>query len=336
MNESKAGVNMEKKVIFLFFVIFLQLLLFATTPLQLAEQNLDLSDVYVIYSNVFVTGRKNYPLSIELNLTGPYKQTGWLTLISPLRPVLVVSNNTDQPFTEFAYNPQHMPTNPISNTSYTSAWDYDPINNVVFIKFLVTFTVIVDIQFGIPSIARFFPSKQVYAPSEPVEATINLYGNYTAPSLKDWIVQITVKDLVGNVVKKLEQEFQLSQSETKQLTFQMGTFDEGTYTAIAQTKDSTTEYVLTTEQLSFEIKKPEPPSPFPAWLPWALLISSIAVIVTVHTLYLRRKGHHSTFEPKKELRTAFFNLLQVEPGKKALQITDTECNSLANGCKKVI
>ncbi|MFX0212371.1 MAG: hypothetical protein ACFFDT_40735, partial [Candidatus Hodarchaeota archaeon] len=216
---------MTKKLILLLFITFSQLIPSSISSPQVTEQNFDPSQVYVIYSNVRVVRRTDYPMSISLTVTGPYKQTGWLVLTSPWKPLLIVSNNTDQPFIELTYDSQQMTTNPISNTSYAFAWDYDLINEAIIIKLLITFSVTLSIQFGVPNIVKFESSKQIYATSETVEVTMNVYGNYTARSSMNWIVKIVVKDMVGNTVKTVEQEFQLSQTETKQLTFSLGAFD---------------------------------------------------------------------------------------------------------------
>jgi len=253
-----------------------------------AEQNLDLSQAYVIYSNLFITGRTNYLMSIGLTLKGSYNQTGWLVLNSPWKPLLVISNNTDKPFVELTYN-SRMTTNPISTTSEIFAWDYDSTNNVVFIKFLSSFTVKVSVHFGVPNVSGFSPSKSVYSPSEAVEVFINVYGNYSALLSMNWIAKVAVKDIVNNTVKTMEQEFQLAQSETKQLRFALGTFEMGTYTAIAQTVDPRTGYTLVTNQLTFEVKTLQTQPTIPPWALWILLATGTISVVAVNKLYHQRK-----------------------------------------------
>lgn len=116
---------------------------------------LNLSQVYVIYSNVFVVDRADTSEYASLILKGPYKQVSWLVLTSPSKPIYVISNNTEQHFIELSYDPKTMPTNPIANTTYQYAWDYDPDDQVIFTKLLLTSAVKVTIYYVVPSAPKW-------------------------------------------------------------------------------------------------------------------------------------------------------------------------------------
>jgi len=114
------------------------------------EQKFDSSKVYVLYSNVFVVDREDTAEYVKLVLTGPSKQTAWIVLASPWKPLSITSNNTSQKFVELKYDPQNMTSNPIADTHHPYAWDYDEINKVVFIKLLITSTVTVTVRYVYP------------------------------------------------------------------------------------------------------------------------------------------------------------------------------------------
>jgi len=115
------------------------------------QATLNLSQVYVIYSNVFVVERSDTSEYVSVILKGPYKQVAWLVLTSPWKPIFIASNNTDQPFKELNYDPANMATNPIATTTNEYTWDYDPVNQVVFVKLQLTSTVVVTIYYVTPT-----------------------------------------------------------------------------------------------------------------------------------------------------------------------------------------
>jgi len=116
---------------------------------------LNLSQVYVIYSNVLVVERSDTSEYVSVVLKGPYRQVAWLVLTSPSKPFFITSNNTNQPFNEISSDPKTMTSNPIANTAYEYAWDFDSVNQVVFIKLQLTSTVIVTIHYVTPTGPQF-------------------------------------------------------------------------------------------------------------------------------------------------------------------------------------
>lgn len=255
------------------------------------EPALNLSRVYVAYSNIFVIERKDSSNCISFMLRGPYKQTGWLVLISPWKPFRITSNNTDQPFVELEYDPRTMKPNPITNTDHSYAWDYDAENHVVFIKFLLTSNITITVCYGIyaPKISEFTSRKISYTTLEEVSLSLSIYGNYTVPTTINWLSKLTIKDAAGNLVQTIDRTFKLSKDEIQKLQYDLGTFKQGTYTATAQVIDPTTEDVLASSHLTFNVTTaPYIPPGIPPWIIWILIISVITAIGAAAYLYYRR------------------------------------------------
>jgi len=112
---------------------------------------LNLTKVYVIYTNVFVVEKSDTSEYVSVVLKGLPKQVAWLVLTSPWKPVFITSNSTNQPFNELNYDKRTMSTNPLADTTHESAWDYDSINQVVFIKLQLAATVTVTIHYVTPT-----------------------------------------------------------------------------------------------------------------------------------------------------------------------------------------
>lgn len=263
------------------------------SPSNSEQSALDLSQVYTIYSNVFIVGRKDYSACVSVILKGPYKQTGWLLLASPWKPLLLTLNNTYKPFVELDYDPRTMKQNPIANTTHSYAWDYDADNQVVFIKCLLTSTVTITIYYCVPKITEFATGKPSYSSLESIDLTLNIYGGYPAQATISWSAKLTIKDLAGKIVQSIDRDFKLSKDERLKLQYPLGTFKEGIYTAVVQIIYPIIGEVLVDSQTTFEVTTTPPPTPPPTvpWTTWMLVISiAVATSVTAYFYYRRRKA----------------------------------------------
>lgn len=263
-----------------------------THTLQLSTETsgLNLTCVYAIYSNVFITQRNQTSAYVAVTHKGPYKQTAWTVLMSPWKPLFITSGNTNQRFTELNYDPETMPTNPIAETEHQYAWSYDPLNQVLFIKLLLTSTATATIFYALPKITQFISKKTSYTPLESINILLTVYGNYSAQATINWLAKLTITDSTNNIIKTIDRNIRLQNNQSKKLEYSMSPLSQGTYTATAQIIDPANG-LLSTQQLIFRVAE-APPPPIPIWAIWVI---GVLVIITVATVavayyYKRRKS----------------------------------------------
>jgi len=266
-----------------------------------AEAEEDLTSVYDIYSNVPVVSREYYSTYVCFSLSGFQMQEAWLVLNSPLKPLVVTSNNTLKPFVELVYDPASMDENPIANTSEQFAWDYDKINNLVFIKLLlpssdahaavkVTLYYAVSVQF-----LNFSLNKFNYSLTDPIDVYATVSANYIFNIKFHWRIEIWIlTSPTGSLYQKGSEEFDLEANQTKTVHYQFKPITvPGNYTAVAKLIDPrNNEVVVASSELPFVVFKPQkplPPSPvIPEWLkflPVAVVLAVVGVIA-----YKKLKG----------------------------------------------
>jgi len=141
-------------------------------------QEFDPGQVYLLYCNVFVIDREDTAEYVKFILKGPSKQTAWIVLASPWKPISITSNNTRQEFVELKYHPQNMSSNPIADTPHSYAWDYDETNKVVFIKLLITSTVVVTVRYVYPVVYPPPITPLIYWVASALVAIAALIGLY--------------------------------------------------------------------------------------------------------------------------------------------------------------
>lgn len=256
-----------------------------TLELPGGSPGLNLTRVYVIYSNVFVTRRAETSAYVAVTHEGPFMQTAWTVLMSPWKPIIITSDNTNQSFTELRYDPKTMPTNPIAETEHQYAWSYDPLNQVLFIKLLLTSTATTEVFYALPEITKFASNKTTYTTLENIKMSLNVYGNYSAEATISWLTKLTIEDATNKTIKTIDRNIKLQSNQTKRLEYSIQPPSQGTYTATAQIIDPING-TLSTQQLFFIVA--EAPPPIPIWTIGVLVAIAAAVIVVAY-YYKRRK-----------------------------------------------
>jgi len=270
-------------------------------PMTKAEE--DLTSVYEIYSNVPIVSREYYPTHVSFSLSGFYMQEAWIVLNSPLKPLIVTSNNTLDPFVELPYDPINMHENPIANTSERFAWDYDEVNKLVFIKLpltspdkngavKVTLYYIVSVR-----LLDFKLNKLNYSITEPIDVYVTVSADYAFETNFHWLIEIVIlESSTGNLYQKGSEEFDLETNQVKNVHYQFKPITiPGNYTVLAKAIDPrNNRVVVASSEIPFTVFKPESPAPeqftIPDWVKFSLVALVLATAFVVAYRKVKQLG----------------------------------------------
>jgi hypothetical protein len=211
----------------------------------------------------------------------------------------VTSNNAPQPFTELEYNPLNMTVNPIIETPFENAWDYDNTNEIVSLKLRLTSndtiaTVKVAIYYTVSvDILGFSSSKASYTMYESIDVNASVSAQYLVENATTWLLEVLItQNSTQRLFQKASEQITLNSGETRHLHYNFRQITEaGTYVAIAEVYDLINENVVAYSQFTFYVSGPSTPqgeTAIPAWMIAAFL--SVFVIAVFLSLYSRFKG----------------------------------------------
>lgn len=254
-------------------------------------EELELTQVYVLYNNLNTDPiPEYYQTHVCFTLVGFHMQEAWLVLNSPWKPLVITSNNTLEPFVEFAYDAATMDENPLANTHEQFAWDYDSINKLIFIKLLLTARdsrAAVKVTLYYTVLAQFLEfklDKLNYSVTEPIDVYATISANYILKLTFHWLIEILIFDNATNALyQKGSEEFDLEADQTKTVHYQFKPITvPGNYRTVARLIDPrNNNVVVASSEIFFTVSgPPKPPPPefvFPDWLKF-LLIAIIIIL----------------------------------------------------------
>ena len=161
--------------------------------------------------------RSDFQACVAITILGLRGYAGWFVLASPWKPILIKPAHTSQTFTELRYNPMNMSYNPIRDTEHPLAWDYDAINQVVFVKVHSNSVRSILIYYAAPRIVHLSLDKHEYGGQENVQVRVSVHGEYAVSTTLRWTARFEVRDSAGRVVRVVDQPFKLGGDELAEL-----------------------------------------------------------------------------------------------------------------------
>lgn len=226
---------------------------------------------------------------VAVTHVGSFKQTAFTVLSSPWKPQQIASDNTNQPFTPLNYDPTTMSTNPIAETENQYAWSYDHLNHVLFIKFLLTSPTTTSIYYVMPIITNFVSTKTTYATNENIVITQDIYGNYSAQALINWMIKLTILDSLNKQIITIDRGISLQNNQTIKLQYSMQPLSPGNYTAKAEIIDQGNDS-LSTHELNFNVTAA---TTITTWIIGVPVIITLTILTTIYFYKMKRPTNKS-------------------------------------------